>query len=154
MPTGISPVTHMLRRVASTDFLEIVDQRRAPKRSASEPPSRSRYPPLPEDPLNSDIQALPVIQPPPSQLTTRGEHRFLHPSTPSTFPLTPRYHQAHKVLILRHGKARRMQVDQTEYDGYSGLGDLDQPPPSSDTSASNCSSEITLCGALADSYLT
>ena len=89
--TGI-PVTHKLKRVASTGFLEIVHQQtdsKAPyRRSASESPlSRSRYLPLPDDSLNPDVHVL--LNPPPLQLTGPGEYKPLHPSTapnPSAFP--------------------------------------------------------------------
>jgi hypothetical protein len=87
--TGIPPVTDELNMVASLDFLGIVDQQTDTqasnrRRASDSPSSRSRpLPPLPEDPLNPDIQVL--LKSAPSQSTTRGERNPPHPfATPAS----------------------------------------------------------------------
>jgi hypothetical protein len=83
-PLGLTipSITHEPNTVASTGFLGIVDRQtdtQAPnrRRGSDSPSSRSRpLPPLPEDPLNPDIQVL--LKSGSSQPRTRGERKPAH----------------------------------------------------------------------------
>ena len=86
--TGIPPVTHELNTVTSTGFLGIVEQQtdtqatNRRRRASDSPSSRSRLlTPLPEDPLNPDVQD--PFKSVPSQSTTRGQRK---PTRPYTAP--------------------------------------------------------------------
>ncbi len=89
--TGIPLVSHELNRVPSTGFLGIVDQQtytQAPNRSRRASDSLSStsrsLPPLPEDPLDPDIQVL--HSPAPSQSASYGGRE---PARSSTTPNHP-----------------------------------------------------------------
>ena len=90
--TGIIPVTHEIKTVASGGFLGIDQQTDilAPNRGrrASDSPSSRALPPLPEDPLNSDIQV--PFKSSIFQSTTREKGKPARPSTaPSPSAHTP-----------------------------------------------------------------
>jgi RasGEF N-terminal motif len=151
--TGISPVTHELDRVASTGFLGIVDQQTgtqaAHRRSGSDTPSSTSrsLPPVPEDPLDPDIQVL--HSPAPSQSASYGGREPARSSTtpnhlaPSALSLDLRRidsSSSRTSTASGSSKLRRLfgkkRSQTTSDDTLRISGDLSRPGTSSSTSSS------------------